>query len=85
MRAAVWNTIAPQFNLCLTTLAVTYIHIVYTQPDRHSSGSNYTLADGNAKWFKPESTLNPNAFLWGKRVYSAGGMAVLDGNGVQVR
>jgi prepilin-type processing-associated H-X9-DG protein len=27
---------------------------------RHSSGANYVLADGHAKWFRPSATLTPN-------------------------
>ncbi len=60
-------------------------HVAYLQPDRHSGGSNYTFADGHAKWFRFEQTVNPNNFLWGKRVYTGGGMAVLDQQGNPVR
>lgn len=61
------------------------LHVAYIQPDRHNGGSNYTFGDGHSKWFKFEQTVNPNSFLWGKSVYSAGGAAVLDQNGVPVR
>jgi prepilin-type N-terminal cleavage/methylation domain-containing protein len=61
------------------------LHIAYTQADRHTGGSCYTFADGHSKWMKLEQTLNPNAFLWGKQVYTAGNKPVLDQNGIQVR
>lgn len=60
-------------------------HISYIQPDRHSGGSNYTYADGHAKWAKLEQTLNPNNFQWGKKMYSAQSKPILDQNGVPVR
>jgi hypothetical protein len=34
---------------------------------------------------KLEQTLNPNAFLWGKQVYTAGNKPVLDQAGFPVR
>ncbi len=52
------------------------LRIQYTQCDRHSEGANYLFCDGHAKWHRLEQTLDPNRFLWGKRVYSQGGMAV---------
>jgi prepilin-type N-terminal cleavage/methylation domain-containing protein/prepilin-type processing-associated H-X9-DG protein len=61
------------------------VHIVYGDPEKHLGGNNYVFADGHAKWHKLEQTLNPNNFLWGKRVYSGGGLAVLDASGNQVR
>jgi prepilin-type N-terminal cleavage/methylation domain-containing protein/prepilin-type processing-associated H-X9-DG protein len=61
------------------------LHIAYTQADRHTGGSCYTFADGHSKWMKLEQTLNPNGFLWGKQVYTAGNKPVLDQNGIQVR
>ena len=61
------------------------LHIAYTQPDRHTGGSCYTFADGHSKWMKLEQTLNPNNFLWGKQVYTAGNKAVLDQAGNPVR
>lgn len=45
--------------------------IMYASYKRHLEGGNYLFADGHAKWMKIEQTLNPNNFLWGKRVYSA--------------
>jgi len=42
----------------------------YTELERHLGGGNYAFADGHAKWYRLDSTLNPNAFLWGKKAYS---------------
>ena len=60
-------------------------HIMYSSADRHFDGGNYLFADGHVKFQKLAQTLNPNAFLWGKRVYSAGNAPVLapDGNNVR--
>lgn len=52
-------------------------HIAYISPDRHLDGAVYTFADGHAKWYRLENTLNPDAFLWGKSNYSAGGQPIL--------
>jgi prepilin-type N-terminal cleavage/methylation domain-containing protein/prepilin-type processing-associated H-X9-DG protein len=46
-------------------------HIMYGSYKRHLDGGNYLFADGHAKWFKLERTLDPSNFLWGKKVYSA--------------
>lgn len=51
-------------------------HITYTAPYRHSGGANYVYADTHAKYQKLEATLNPNAFQWGKRAYTAGGQVI---------
>lgn len=51
-------------------------HITYTAPYRHSGGANYVYADTHAKYQKLEATLNPNAFQWGKRAYTAGGQTI---------
>jgi prepilin-type processing-associated H-X9-DG protein len=60
-------------------------HIVYLEPEKHLGGSNYTFADGHAKWYKFEQTINPNNFLWGKKVYSASNKRVVDAAGNDVR
>jgi len=46
-------------------------HIVYTAYDRHNGKSNYTFADGHAAALTLQETLDPDNYLWGKRVYSA--------------
>jgi hypothetical protein len=43
--------------------------IVRVNWDRHNGGSNYTFADGHAKWFKLEQTLSPVNFMWGEKWY----------------
>ena len=45
--------------------------IVRVQWDRHNGGSNYSFADGHAKWFKFDQTLNPLNFMWGEKWYPA--------------
>jgi prepilin-type processing-associated H-X9-DG protein len=45
--------------------------IVRVQWDRHNGGSNYSFADGHAKWFKFDQTLNPINFMWGEKWYPA--------------
>ncbi len=59
--------------------------ICYIAPDRHMEGANYVFADGHVKWARLAQTLDPNNFMWGKKVYSAGGGVVLDESGVPVR
>jgi len=83
--AAKASILLPQFGLCKSAPGANYLQLVYTQPDRHLGGANYTFADGHAKWQKIESTLDPDHFMWGKKLYSGNNLPVLDGNGVQVR
>ncbi len=45
--------------------------IGYVAIKRHMGGANYTFADGHAKWYRIEQTLDPNNFLWGEKFYSA--------------
>lgn len=45
-------------------------HICYTNPEMHNAGANYVLCDGHAKWYRLENTLNPDSFLWGKRMHT---------------
>ena len=45
----------------------------YAEVDRHLGGGNYLFADGHAKWYRLETTLNENSFLWGKKAYSVRG------------
>ena len=88
------NTMAimtPIWEACKTATSTSRPHMQYLQPDRHLGGSTYTFADGHAKWMRVEKTLDPNNFMWGKKVYSGsrqnGGvpLPVLDGAGAQVR
>ncbi len=60
-------------------------HIAYIQADKHQGGSNYTYADGHSKWSRLDATLNPNNFQWGKKMYSAGNIPILDQSGIPVR
>ena len=60
-------------------------HIMYASYKRHLEGTNYLFADGHAKWMRLDRTLNPDNFLWGKRVYSAGGKAILAPSGNEVK
>ncbi len=57
---------------CQTASSNGLPHIAYTAPFRHADGSNYLYCDGHAKFSKLDATLNPNAFQWGKRMYSHG-------------
>ena len=59
-------------------------HICYINPAMHNGGSNYTFADGHAKWYTLSQTLDPNNFKWGKLAYSCPGMPPVlrpDGSG----
>lgn len=77
---------AASFSACRTPgYAGGAPHIAYIQPDRHAGGSSYTYADGHAKWAKLESTLNPNNFQWGKKMYSANSIPIVDQAGIPVR
>jgi prepilin-type N-terminal cleavage/methylation domain-containing protein/prepilin-type processing-associated H-X9-DG protein len=56
-----------------TCQAGTISHFVaYLAPRRHSDGSNFTFADGHAKFHKIEQTLNPTSYLWGTRYFGHG-------------
>ena len=69
---------------CRSISADTGYHIRFMEPGRHTGGSNYVFADGHSKWFKFESTINPNNFLWGKSYYPTG-QTILDQNDIPVR
>jgi prepilin-type N-terminal cleavage/methylation domain-containing protein/prepilin-type processing-associated H-X9-DG protein len=69
---------------CRGTAADGGLHIRFMEPGRHNGGANYAFADGHAKFFRFEATINPNNFLWGKTYYPTG-QVVLDQNGVPVR
>ncbi len=60
-------------------------HIMYSTADRHFDGSNYLFADGHVKFMRLNATLNPNNFLWGKKVYSAGNKDILAPGGGNVK
>lgn len=80
-----YANILPAFTTCKTASANGLAHIVYIAPSRHSEGANYMFADGHAKFLRPAATMDPNNFMWGKKVYSAGSKPVWDSFGVQVR
>jgi prepilin-type processing-associated H-X9-DG protein len=46
-------------------------HIVYTKWDMHGNRQNYIFADGHVAAKTLAETLDPNDFLWGKKVYVA--------------
>ena len=69
---------------CRSVAADGGLHIRFMEPGRHTGGSNYVFADGHAKFFKFETTINPNNFLWGKSYYPTG-QSILDQNGFPVR
>jgi prepilin-type processing-associated H-X9-DG protein len=54
------------------------------EPGRHTGGSNYVFADGHSKWFRFESTINPNNFLWGKSYYPTGQSILDQANGSDI-
>jgi len=41
----------------------------YASLRRHSDGANYAFADGHAKWYRAEQTLDTNNWKWGERFY----------------
>lgn len=51
-------------------------HITYMSPFRHNGKTVYAFADGHAAVMSLEATLNPNGFMWGKKMYSAGGRSI---------
>jgi len=69
---------------CRSVSADAGLHIRFMEPGRHTGGSNYVFADGHAKFFKFDTTINPNNFLWGKSYYPTG-QQVLDQLGFPVR
>jgi prepilin-type N-terminal cleavage/methylation domain-containing protein/prepilin-type processing-associated H-X9-DG protein len=45
-------------------------HISYINPEAHIGGSNYLFVDGHAALHSLQETVDPNAFMWGDKVYS---------------
>lgn len=84
---AVTGTLAKSYwSTCITSTDSSALpHIKYVGATRFGNGSNYAFADGHAKFTAPDATLNPNKFLWGKRMYSANSKPILDQAGLQVR
>ena len=69
------------FKACKATAAGSshpYLHLAYIQPDRFNEGSNYGFADGHAKWFKLGQTLDPNNYMWGKKLHPGGNKDILN-------
>jgi prepilin-type N-terminal cleavage/methylation domain-containing protein/prepilin-type processing-associated H-X9-DG protein len=60
------------------------LHIRFMEPGKHTGGSNYVFADGHAKFYRFDTTINPNNFLWGKSYYPTG-QSILDQAGFPVR
>ncbi len=52
-------------------------HIVYTKWDMHGKQQNYAFADGHVASKTLAETLDPNNFMWGKRVYCVPGEPVV--------
>lgn len=74
-----------QIDSCNATPSDSNLHIVYVGGKDHFDGANYIFADGHVKYQKLAQTLNPNNFMWGKKLYSAGSARVLDSSGNDVR
>jgi len=66
------DVIADSKNLPVTGDDLDY-HIFYTGWDRHNGRANYTFADGHASSYTLKETLDPKNYLWGQKVYAAGG------------
>ena len=65
------------FNLCKQGIGTLPL-ITYASVDRWKDGDNYAMADGSAKHRKFAGTIAPNNYMWGMRMYTALGQAVLD-------
>lgn len=48
-------------------------HIAYVGYNRHNGRSNYAFADGHAETKTLQETLNPDNYLWGKKLYTQTG------------
>ena len=51
-------------------------HLLYVGWDRHGGKSNYTFADGHAETLSLKETMEPDNYLWGQKVYAAGGKEI---------
>lgn len=73
---AVAATITPVANTVADAIAAKNapaagsIRLNYVEWDRHSDRANYLFADGHADHKTVAETLDPQNFLWGKRVYT---------------
>ena len=52
--------------------------ITYHSVNRWSEGDNYGMADGSARYMKFARTIAPQQYMWGARVWTDGGAAVID-------
>jgi hypothetical protein len=73
-----FTQIRPALNACRNTPSGTLPLITYHSWNRWNEGDNYGMADGSAKYAKFTKTLAPNAYMWGARMYTAGGTQILD-------
>jgi prepilin-type N-terminal cleavage/methylation domain-containing protein/prepilin-type processing-associated H-X9-DG protein len=73
------------FTGCKSKPGPDYVQVAYIQPDRFGDGSNYSFGDGHAKFFNFFQTIKPSRYMWGKSMYSAGGMPILDQNGQPIQ
>jgi prepilin-type processing-associated H-X9-DG protein/prepilin-type N-terminal cleavage/methylation domain-containing protein len=96
--STVYNSEAPGTvgrNLSAVTVAAakalagndsTQLHLNYVAWDRHSKRANYLFADGHSGVHSLEETLDPNAFLWGKKAYTDTTVAgIVDESGKPIR
>lgn len=96
--ATVYNSETPGAvgrNLSAVTVAAakslagndtTQLHLNYVEWDRHSKRANYLFADGHSGVHSLEETLDPNAFLWGKKAYTDTTVAgIVDASGNPIK
>jgi prepilin-type N-terminal cleavage/methylation domain-containing protein/prepilin-type processing-associated H-X9-DG protein len=85
VHAITYNRAKADIDACKTTASTSYFHITYVGAERHLEGSNFAFADGHVKWYRLQSTLDPNNFLWGTKYYPLGNIPVLDQSGNPVK
>ena len=61
-------------------LGMNYNHIVYANPNTHTTGSNYLFCDGHVHQYPLAATLDPNNYMWGAKMYSCGDKPVIQQN-----